>query len=280
VVIVALDAVHTVLICASLWRYLILEFGNSDIKNEVLTEVSLTVAFTAIATFVVHLAPLQILLSSNLPPEPPRLAGSDPALTRLGSAMFTTVKLITFGSYGKFVERESWTLTLVLSLSLLLDILIVLAMFFYLQHSRAEFGTMDRVIDLIIIYSFQTGSITCVATVATLACWRGMSDNLVFLGLHFSITKLYASSLLITLNTRHSLRLRSGGQATGAPPIVLMHHLHGVNPSSGTTHSALDGFQRDAPTQLEINVDIEKSVRYELGPEHTAGDALVSTFSV
>ncbi|KAI0310160.1 hypothetical protein OF83DRAFT_899213 [Amylostereum chailletii] len=275
----ALDAVHTGLICAAVWRYLVLEFGNPAVKDEVVTEISLTIAFTATMTFVVHLFfchRIYLLSRRNWLVVIPLILL---AFGRLGFAMVTTVKMITFGSWSKFVEHESWTLTLGLSLSLSLDIFIAFGMFFYLQHSRTGFGTMDRVIDLITIYSFQTGSITCVATIATLACWRGMSDNLVFFGLHFSITKLYASSLLITLNTRHSLRLRTGGRAPDAPPIVLMHHLHGVNPSTGNgTHPALDALQHDGPTQLEINVDIEKSVRYELGPERTAGGALAPTF--
>ncbi|THV01289.1 hypothetical protein K435DRAFT_836909 [Dendrothele bispora CBS 962.96] len=52
------------------------------------------------------------------------------------------------------------------------------------------------------ITCFENGAIT---TVATMLCWLAM-DNLVFLGLHFVISKLYAGSVLAVLNYRARLR--------------------------------------------------------------------------
>jgi hypothetical protein len=60
-----------------------------------------------------------------------------------------------------------------------------------------------------------TASLICVRLYTSLAPqpivtpvlqWLTMPYNLVFLGLHFVISKLYANSLLISLNTRKALR--------------------------------------------------------------------------
>jgi hypothetical protein len=67
---------------------------------------------------------------------------------------------------------------------------------------------MIKLVDTLTLYTLENGALTCVATTASLICWLKMNNNLVFLGLHFMITKLYANSLLASLNTRKELTKR------------------------------------------------------------------------
>jgi len=46
-------------------------------------------------------------------------------------------------------------------------------------------------------------------TLVALSCWLTMPTNLIFLALHFLISKLYANTVLATLNSRKSLRRRA-----------------------------------------------------------------------
>ncbi|XP_006459695.1 hypothetical protein AGABI2DRAFT_116655 [Agaricus bisporus var. bisporus H97] len=64
---------------------------------------------------------------------------------------------------------------------------------------------MIRLVDSTTIYALENGALTCFTTTASLICWLAMPKNLVFLGLHFVIGKLYANSLLASLNIRREL---------------------------------------------------------------------------
>jgi len=65
---------------------------------------------------------------------------------------------------------------------------------------------LHSIIDTLILYAFEIGILTSAATVASLLCWVTLNNSLIFLGLHFVIGKLYANSLLATLNSRNELR--------------------------------------------------------------------------
>ncbi|KAF5332726.1 hypothetical protein D9611_005468 [Ephemerocybe angulata] len=73
-------------------------------------------------------------------------------------------------------------------------------------NDTQEFSRMNAVLDALVLYTFETGMVTGVATAVCLITWLTMKHNLIFLGLHFVISKFYANSLLITLNTRLNLK--------------------------------------------------------------------------
>jgi len=68
------------------------------------------------------------------------------------------------------------------------------------------YHVMAHVVNTLTLYTLENGFITCLTTTASLICWLAMPNNLVFMGLHFVIGKLYANSLLVSLNTRKELR--------------------------------------------------------------------------
>ncbi|GJE91840.1 hypothetical protein PsYK624_079910 [Phanerochaete sordida] len=88
-------------------------------------------------------------------------------------------------------------------------------MTFYLRRNKSDFSTLNDIIDTLILYTMQTGMVTCCMTAASLACWVSMPNNLIFLGLHFTISKLYANSFLAMLNSRVILA-ESRSTTTGA----------------------------------------------------------------
>jgi len=49
-----LDSCHTGFVCASIWDYLIMHFGDTSRMNAIPWSVALTIAFTAVLTFFVH----------------------------------------------------------------------------------------------------------------------------------------------------------------------------------------------------------------------------------
>jgi len=254
-----LDSCHTGFVCSSLWDYLIQYFGDSDRIDVIPWSVALTVAFTAILTSVVHCFfahRIYKLSKRNLWITFPIIIL---AFLRLCAACVTTAEMIHLGTFSAFVRQFRWVFTLGLGLSSTVDILISVCLCYSLQSSRSASSSMDHVINLIILYTIENGILTCAATIISMLCWLIMPSNRVFLGIHFFICKVYANSLLATLNTRKTLQRertrisRSGGLS---PPAVLTNTFSRFSRLSSPTEKTM------RPTMVEINV--ERTVEYEV----------------
>jgi len=115
------------------------------------------------------------------------------------------IRLKQLSAFAKIYP--GWLFTVGLSLSSGTDVIITAWLCYFLREIRARTGStiMVQVIDALTLYTLETGGLTCTAAVASLIFWVAMPRNLIFLGLHFVIGKLYANSLLASLNTRKEL---------------------------------------------------------------------------
>ncbi|GLB43777.1 hypothetical protein LshimejAT787_1402890 [Lyophyllum shimeji] len=202
-----LDVCHTVFVTMSLWDHLIQHFGEVARIDYIPWSLALTIAFTAILTFLVHcffVHRIYKLSGNNLLIAIPLAAIAG---LRLCFACLTTVKMITLRSLHEFVKQYTWSFTSGLALSTLLDILITGFLCFFLMIGRKKNvnASINHILDSLMLYAFENGSLTCAATVVSMLCWLTMPTNLIFMGLHFVISKFYANSLLATLNTRKNL---------------------------------------------------------------------------
>ncbi|KAH8099875.1 hypothetical protein BXZ70DRAFT_1008849 [Cristinia sonorae] len=203
-----LDLLHIAMTCSATWTYLIANRTNDAISDYIPWTIAVTVALTAIITFIVHCFFAQRVYN---------LGGRNLWLTspivilafgRLFAALVSTSEMIRLRSYAAFVDQFGWVFTVGLSLSVAVDVLITVSLLAILRRSRTGYGTTtDHIIDTIALYTVETGMITSVTTVVSL--WVCMPHNLIFLALHFTISKLYANSALATLNTRNALRKRT-----------------------------------------------------------------------
>jgi len=255
-----LDAIHTAMVFASNWIYLMSHYADPAISDTIPWTMGLTIFFTALITFLVHCFwahRVYMLSKKNWFITAPILVL---AFVRLGAAMVSTIKMISGGSFSIFTRRYGWVFTLGLSASSVLDVLISGALFHFLGQSRTGFSSMDQVINSLSLYSIECGLVPCVFTLSTLICWITMPRNLVFLGLHFIISKLYANSLLATLNARARIRARSvrSGEDHPVPMPLFVNTGHrGVGITSDVTD-----------TKLQINV--ERDIHYDI--EHPGVD--------
>ncbi|KAK7437270.1 hypothetical protein VKT23_018715 [Stygiomarasmius scandens] len=181
------------------------------------------------------------------------------AVLRLVSAAGTTAEMMILQSFSEFRTQVRWLFTLGLALSSGVDVLITGSLFYLLKSSRTEGGQLNGVIDSLILYTFETGSITCAATIISMICWIAAPTNLVFMGLHFVISKLYANSLLVTLNTRKNLRSRNRSTSgSSGHPAMILEARRGFG--SNAVNSPTDSAFHVKTTELQINV--ERSVQY------------------
>ncbi|KAH9854487.1 hypothetical protein C2E23DRAFT_818892 [Lenzites betulinus] len=257
-----LDTVHSVMAMLANWQYLIVHFGEWDNMDNITWSVAATVALTAFATFLVHCFfthRIHTLSRHNWYITTPLVAL---ALVRLISALISTSEMVRLHSFREFVDRYDYVFTLGLSTAASLDVLIAAGLCYFLRRGRSGFTSMDKIVDAITLYTIENGMLTCVTTVISLVCWLTMPTNLIFLGLHFAISKLYANSLLATLNARKSLLNKSQGSSAERE-----HHLPVIFPDSfarrtefGTTWSRHRSHGEPA---VGLQVNIQKSTRIQ-----------------
>ncbi|KAJ3851520.1 hypothetical protein EV368DRAFT_74547 [Lentinula lateritia] len=183
-----LDLVHSAFIGASLYQYFIAWFGEESQIDVIPWSVAFTVVITIYRSSqknVYLTAPVVFL-----------------ALLRLR-------EMIVDKHYSVFTRPyPGWIFTTGLTLSSMVDVLIAACLCYLLHKLKTQMGSTSTmlVVDTLTLYTLENGFLTGVATTASLICWLTMPHNLSFLGLHFVIEKLYANSILASLNTRKELR--------------------------------------------------------------------------
>ncbi|KAF7317336.1 hypothetical protein HMN09_00469300 [Mycena chlorophos] len=203
-----LDIFHSIFIVGTLFSYFINHFGNRARVDHIEWSLAMTVVITAIQTAIAHWYYAHKIWNSS---KNKWMTGSVVflAFSRLLAASVSTSEMIIHPSFANFTNRfPGWVFTTGLSLSAITDVVITSLLCFYLQSMRRRTNStlMARVVRTMTLYTLENGLITCIAATATLICWLTMPGNLIFMGLHFVIGKLYANSLLISLNTRKELR--------------------------------------------------------------------------
>jgi len=248
-----LDFLHTIFVTMSLWDHLISHFGDQTRIDYIPWCLAITIALTAVLTYLVHgffIYRIHKLSLNNFFLSVPLAVL---ATARLCFASLTTNKLITLKSLKRFVQLYTFSFTSGLALSSALDVLITALLCYLLRKNQKTMSSMNHVLDKLILYSFENGSLTCAAVVVSMICWLKRSNNLIFLGLHFVISKFYANSLLATLNTRKDLRPGHRGSPSNShdrQPIMFPDNFRGPRPSIRRLSD-----EETKTTQLQINVN-------------------------
>ncbi|KAJ7257888.1 hypothetical protein B0H12DRAFT_1232451 [Mycena haematopus] len=241
-----LDAVHTVLICTGVWDYLILHFNDPDIHLRIFPVIAVTVAMTALITLSVNLFygwRIHKLSKSNW-----WLTGPIAFLSivRVGLALTTTTEMLLSKTFPAFAARFKILFTSGLIVSAITDVIVSGARYYYLRNVRQGYTITHEAVDAVVVFTINDGLLTCGVVLAVIICWLTMSHNFVYLGIYFTIGKLYSNSTLATLNLRNWYRHRHIApqpvgmvnrpiRVNGAQPNDPHHIAHGKNSSTGDT---------------------------------------------
>ncbi|KAJ3810351.1 hypothetical protein EV368DRAFT_80685 [Lentinula lateritia] len=215
------DTLHQALIAHTVYTYLITNFGNApELLNTVwslLAEV-LVNGFTAV--FLAH----RVWQLSN-----GNIWISVPAFL-LVAAEFVSV--FVFGVIGltrvhTFVElsdilKASYSITSGLSITVnvlaaVADTYIAGLLTLLLHTSRTGFQRSDSIINKLIIFSINTGALTSLCAIASMLSILLAPATFIYISFFFCMGRLYANSLLATLNIRTLIRKEGGSnvQASG-----------------------------------------------------------------
>jgi len=250
-----LDVTHTALTWDGIWTYLISEFGDSNKIDTIPLAVSLTIIFTAILTILVHFYYVQRIF--HLSKRNYLLCSPIVVLAvcRVCSACACSAEMIRLGTFTRFRSEFRWLFSLGLSLSSAVDVIITFTLLTLLFKSRSKSLSLNSVIDSLILYTFEIGSLTGFATIVSMICWLSVKNTLIFLGLHFIIAKLYANSFMASLNTRHQLR-QAHARTNSATNAV-----RGINRPNGPSYQKDDHSSEIQLQRVEVNV--EKNIQYD-----------------
>ncbi|KAG6333322.1 hypothetical protein ID866_5770 [Astraeus odoratus] len=249
-----LDLMHTILIIVTVWQSVITNYDHPENMDNIPAALGLSVAVTAAITFTVH-----CFFANRIRKLMKRWYIAIPvgilAFMRLLAACISTSEIIRLKRYSLFIRPyPAWIFTAGVTLSASAEVIITTTMIIFLGTRKTG---MNHIINALILYTLETGGISALVTVASLLCWLLMRHNLIFLGMHFAIAKLYANSLLATLNTRKRLRIDrmysserdQNGLTAGLP-------YNGVNKSRVSRILGPTTTQKS----MQLNVNVETTV--------------------
>lgn len=274
-----LDTGHTCLVLASIWIYFIQFYGESTRIDEIPKTLAITIQLTAILTFIVHCFYSRRIHKVSRGDWRITLPILIFAFLRLCSATLCTAEMIHTKTFTSFRANFRWLFTLGLALSCLVDILISVFLTYALQSNRRASTSLDHVINSVILYTLETGSLTGAATVISMIFWLVMPYNLIFMGMHFVISKLYANSLLATLNSRRLIQQEHETHKRGPSgdlPVAFPGYANRggskfairdprMSPTSPNSLTRpLANQPRLNPMETQVEISVEKTMDYDL----------------
>ncbi|KAJ3894425.1 hypothetical protein GG344DRAFT_62986 [Lentinula edodes] len=232
------DAVHTILVCTTVWQYLIVNFENSGVvtkifpyvttellryicsdSDETLAEIwmlQITVAMTAVITMSVNSFygwRIHKMSKHNW-----WLTGPIAFLSvaRVGLAFTTTAEMMMTKTFPEFATKFRILFTSGLFVSAVTDVVVSVARYYYLRNLKQGYLPTQEVVDAVVVFTINDGFLTCAVVIASIACecriisftWAYILPYLSFghwtnVGPMFAV---YSNSVLATLNLRNWYR--------------------------------------------------------------------------
>ncbi|KAH9896099.1 hypothetical protein C8Q73DRAFT_789882 [Cubamyces lactineus] len=177
----------------------------------------------------------------------------------LGWDLVATVKAFRSDTLLQF-EHFSWIVSVAYGLAVLCDIITASALIFVLRRSRTGVKRTDSVVDILVLYTINTGLLTTVVGLLVFVFALVRPGNLIYAGISIPGVKLYSNSVLAMLNSRRSLSARMnhdfGGdsEAGGAS-----------RPTTPRPRTVLETWNvRQVPISLPVTIDITASTHSDV----------------
>ncbi|KAI6158148.1 hypothetical protein BKA82DRAFT_283364 [Pisolithus tinctorius] len=225
-----LDSLHVAFMCHILYYYLITNYGNplslefviwSFPASLIANLLVITIAQLFFAHKIYYLCRRQVRW---LVTAPIILL----VIAHLGFGMATVILMLINNKTSSLSQARFYSATPAVSTVVLAEVLITAALciLLYESGSRSAIPRTKRMLDTLIIYAVNRCLLTLLVAIAEVSVDASNYSAWV-MGLDFIIGKLYANSLLASLNTRE--HLRSQGQGSGTETDVRVDAVHFAN---------------------------------------------------
>ncbi|KAI0739494.1 hypothetical protein C8Q80DRAFT_1274554 [Daedaleopsis nitida] len=223
----ALDTIHVMLSWHMVYYYLIINYDNRPALGDSVWSFNITVVLTAFITVIVHCfyARRVYILSRGL--WFVVLLILTLSVVRVVCGAVVTVRLFQIKDLDILPKKISAQVGTGLGAGTLADILITASLVVLLKRHQSGFNLLrhtsltmrppppgilfdrlDNFLDKIIYWTVNNGAITSIVGLVVIVTFSVMPENMVFLAVHLLLSKLYANSLLATLNFRAAHRGR------------------------------------------------------------------------
>lgn len=206
-----LDTLHIVLVCHTLYYYLVVNYNNPAVLGSGIWSLWLSVLVNCIISCVV-----QGFFTVRLHSVMGRKARNwmIPLIATVVVLHFafgaeTAILGMVIQVFTEFQKKTSISAVPFAVFAVVSDFLIAGSLCVTLQKTRSYFMTTNNIINQLMIFSINRCLLTAGAAVIEIILFSALPDALWYLALDFVIGKLYANSLLASLNTRHSIRGRA-----------------------------------------------------------------------
>ncbi|KAJ8486841.1 hypothetical protein ONZ51_g4583 [Trametes cubensis] len=201
--ILTMETLHTVIWMIACYHFLITDYFNATSLLTGHWTVKLNVAVTGAANLLCQLfyARRVFLLGPKSRWVVAIAAGTMTAC--LGFDIGATVEAFKL-SLAQF-PRFSWLVSAAYGCAVVTDVLLTGALIRVLLRSRTGFKRTDSTLDMLIVYSINTGLLTSITGLLVFVFALILPGNYIYAGISIVNAKLYANSVLAVLNSRRSL---------------------------------------------------------------------------
>ncbi|KAI0353727.1 hypothetical protein OH77DRAFT_585870 [Trametes cingulata] len=201
--ILTLETVHTVIWMIACYHFLITDYSNAGSLLTGHWTVKANVAITGAGNLICQLFYARRVF----------LLGKKSRWVVLGAGIFMTACLgfdiaATVEAFKLSLEdfpRFSWLVSAAYGCAVATDVLLTGALIRVLLRSRTGFKRTDSTLDMLIVYSINTGLLTSVTGLLVFVFALILPGNYIYAGISIVNAKLYANSVLAVLNSRRSL---------------------------------------------------------------------------
>jgi len=199
-----LDSLHIALTTHGMYFYLVTNFTNPLAISFPVWSLLCQVYITCVSDFAVRCVFAQRVW---------RLSKSVILFATIVIATFyVTASGMAFASRGfitgtfEQLMQASWLLYSALGSAVFADVFIAVSLCLLLRKHRTGFKETDSLVNVLMLYSINTGLLTSICATASFVTFAIWPDDFVFMGIYFTLSKLYLNSLLATLNARSAFR--------------------------------------------------------------------------
>ncbi|KAF8158319.1 hypothetical protein B0H34DRAFT_797722 [Crassisporium funariophilum] len=193
-----LDTAHLFLCTIAIYTYLVTNFSNEAALHKSTWSMNLQTDCNGLIGLIVEcfFARRVWIMSGNI-----IITGIIVILSciHFGLGVLFTVEGFILVDTDRF-PRLIWVTSTGLGSAAAADIIIAVALCYYLTKSRTGFARTDSLITTLIVYSLTTGLITSVIAFICVVTFATMPTNYVWLGFFWLIGKCYVNSLLAALS--------------------------------------------------------------------------------
>jgi len=263
-----LDTLHAAFMAYSVYFYLVISYFNPALLAVGHWSLFLSIAFNTVIACIVQiffLVRIHQLCSIKYRWWVTSLIGFI-VLAHFAFGVETVVFMFIKRDLAKLSEISLIAATPFAIFAVLSDIMIAGALCYLLHDSRSGFKRTDTIISILIIYAINRCLLTSVVAVVEVIVYCTLPKSLWFLAIDFFIGKLYANSLLATLNSRAAIR--------AANPTTI----NSIRLSELEFNSSNSTETKPQARGLVINLGAESSRRQTSFPSHTTGRTLEEGF--